>query len=164
MKLCVLVLCPNPGFLGPVCEEHGGNQHQGQCLNQDASSHWGGKKFKSSPKNKALLPSFQETAGVSTRAHMLKRKWKSWFLFACIVTQVCLTLSDPMDCSPPGSSLHGIFQARILEWVAIFLLQGIFLTQGSNLLLRCLLHCRWILYLLNPWGRPWLLFIWMDLT
>ena len=29
------------------------------------------------------------------------------------------TLSDPMDCSPPGSSLHGIFQARVLEWVAI---------------------------------------------
>ena len=37
-----------------------------------------------------------------------------------------------MDYSPPGSSVHGIFQARILEWVAIFLLQGIFLTQGSN--------------------------------
>ena len=35
------------------------------------------------------------------------------------VTQSCLTLSDPMDCSPPGSSLHGIFQARVLEWVAI---------------------------------------------
>ena len=34
-------------------------------------------------------------------------------------TQSCLTLSDPMDCSPPGSSAHGIFQARILEWVAI---------------------------------------------
>ena len=35
------------------------------------------------------------------------------------VTQSCLTLSDPMDCSPPGSSVHGILQARILEWVAI---------------------------------------------
>ena len=35
------------------------------------------------------------------------------------VTQLCLTLSDPMDCSPPGSSVHGIFQARALEWVAI---------------------------------------------
>ena len=31
----------------------------------------------------------------------------------------CPTLSDPMDCSPPGSSIHGIFQARVLEWVAI---------------------------------------------
>ena len=34
------------------------------------------------------------------------------------VTQSCLTLSDPMDCSPPGS-IHGIFQARVLEWGAI---------------------------------------------
>ena len=35
------------------------------------------------------------------------------------VAQMCLTLSDPMDCSPPGSSVHGIFQARVLEWGAI---------------------------------------------
>ena len=34
------------------------------------------------------------------------------------VTQSCPTLSDPMDCSPQGSSVHGIFQARVLEWVA----------------------------------------------
>ena len=33
--------------------------------------------------------------------------------------QLCLTLCDPMDCSPPGSFIHGILQARILEWVAI---------------------------------------------
>ena len=35
------------------------------------------------------------------------------------VAQLCPTFSDPMDCSPPGSSTHGIFQARVLEWVAI---------------------------------------------
>ena len=35
------------------------------------------------------------------------------------VTQSCPTLSDPMDCSPPGSSIHGILQARVLEWGAI---------------------------------------------
>ena len=35
------------------------------------------------------------------------------------VAQSCPTLSDPMDCSPPGSSIHGIFQARVLEWGAI---------------------------------------------
>ena len=35
------------------------------------------------------------------------------------VAQSCLTLSDPVDCSLPGSSIHGIFQARVLEWVAI---------------------------------------------
>ena len=34
-------------------------------------------------------------------------------------SQSCLTLCDPMDCRPPGSSLHGFLQARVLEWVAI---------------------------------------------
>ena len=38
--------------------------------------------------------------------------------------QLCPTLCDPMDCSPPGSSVHGILQARILEWVAIFSSRG----------------------------------------
>ena len=42
----------------------------------------------------------------------------------------CLTLCGPMDCSPSGSSVHGNFQTRILEWVAISFSQGIFLTQG----------------------------------
>ena len=37
----------------------------------------------------------------------------------CEVTQWCLTFCNPMDCSLPGSSVHGIFQARVLEWVAI---------------------------------------------
>ena len=48
------------------------------------------------------------------------------FLLQCMkvkseseVAQSCLTLSDPMDCSLPGSAIHGIFQARVLEWVAI---------------------------------------------
>ena len=48
------------------------------------------------------------------------------FLLQCMkvksaseVAQSCPTLSDPMDCSPPGSSTHGIFQARVLEWGAI---------------------------------------------
>ena len=37
----------------------------------------------------------------------------------CLVTQSCLALCNSMDCSPPGSSVHGILQARILEWVAM---------------------------------------------
>ena len=48
------------------------------------------------------------------------------FLLQCMkvkseneVTQSCLTLRDPMDCNLPGSSIHGIFQARVLEWGAI---------------------------------------------
>jgi len=42
----------------------------------------------------------------------------------CLVTQSCLTLCDPMDCSLPGSSVHGILKARILEWVVILFSRG----------------------------------------
>ena len=49
------------------------------------------------------------------------------------VAQSCLTLSDPMDCSLPGSSIHGICQARILEWVALafsdYIAQGTLLSD-----------------------------------
>ena len=38
----------------------------------------------------------------------------------------CVQLCDPMDCSPPGSSIHGIFQASVLEWVAISFSRGSF--------------------------------------
>ena len=55
-----------------------------------------------------------------------------------LLIQSCPTLCDPMNCSPPGSSVHGVLQARILEWIAVFLLQGIFLTQG---LIPGLRHC-----------------------
>ena len=68
-----------------------------------------------------------------------------------LVTQLRLTLCNPMDCSLSGVSVHGIFQARILEWGAVPLLQGIFLTQGLNL---GLLHCRRVLYCLSHQGSP----------
>ena len=45
-------------------------------------------------------------------------------LYVCSVTKSCLTLCNPTDCSPPGTSVHGIFQARILEWVAISYSRG----------------------------------------
>ena len=64
-----------------------------------------------------------------------------------LVTQSCLTLCDPMDHSLPDFSVHGILQARILEWVAMHaLLQGIFQTQGLTPHLLWFLHCRWSLY------------------
>ena len=50
---------------------------------------------------------------------MLKIKLGVSCAVLCSVAQSCLTLFDPMDCSPPGSSVHGILQARILEWVAM---------------------------------------------
>ena len=70
-----------------------------------------------------------------TAAHQAPRPWDSpgkntgvgcHFLHQCMkvkseseVAQSCLTLRDPMDRSPPGPSVHGIFQARVLEWGAI---------------------------------------------
>ena len=63
------------------------------------------------------------------------------------VTQSCLTLCGPMDYSLPVSLVHGILQARTLEWVTIHLFYGIFPTQGSN---PALLHYRQILYHLSP--------------
>ena len=51
-------------------------------------------------------------------------------LFGCSVVS---TLCEPLDCSPPGSPVHGISQARMLEWVAIPFLQGIFPSQRLNL-------------------------------
>ena len=62
----------------------------------------------SSPRACGLLSSFLQVGLVSPDQKGL-----------CSGAQLYLTLCDPMDCSPPGSSVHGIFQAGILEWVAI---------------------------------------------
>ena len=75
-----------------------------------------------------------------TAAHQAPGPWDSpgkntgvgcCFLLQCMkvkseseITQSCLTLCDPMDCSLPGSSIHGIFQARVLEWSAIAFSEG----------------------------------------
>ena len=59
---------------------------------------------------------------------------------ACLVAQLFLTLCDPVDCSPPDSSVHGIFPGRNTGVGCHSLLQGIFPTQGSNTCLLSLLH------------------------
>ena len=48
------------------------------------------------------------------------------------VTQLCPTLSDPLDCSLPGSSIHGILQARVLEWLAIAFSSNMGYRQGKE--------------------------------
>ena len=65
------------------------------------------------------------------------------------VTQSCPTLCNPMDCSLPGSSVRGIFQARVLEWVAISFSRGSSQPRESNLGLP---HCRKMLYHLSHQG------------
>ena len=72
----------------------------------------------------------------------------------CLVAQLCPTLCDPMDCSPPGSSLHGILQARILEWVVIFFSRGSLWPRDWT---HCLLHAlHWWADSLptEPLGKP----------
>ena len=58
-------------------------------------------------------------------------KWLRTENMKLLVAQLCLTLWDPMDCSPPASSVHGILQARILEWVAMPFSRAS--SQGSSL-------------------------------
>ena len=65
-----------------------------------------------------------------------------------LLAQSCPTLCDPMDCSLPGSSVHGIpMNTRVLPFLSL----GIFPTQGSNL---SALHCRQTLYSLSHQGNP----------
>ena len=67
----------------------------------------------------------------------------------CLVAQWCLTLCDPMDCSPPGSHVHGGSPGKNTGVSCHALLQGIFPTQGSN---PGLPHCRQVLYHLRKQG------------
>ena len=69
----------------------------------------------------------------------------------CLISQLCPTLCNPMDCSLPGSSVHGDSPGKTTGVGCHALLQGIFLTQGSN---PGLSHCRWILYHLSHQGSP----------
>ena len=69
----------------------------------------------------------------------------------CLVSQSCLTLCNPMDCSLPGSSVHGNSPGKNTGVGCHALLQGIFPTRGSNLGLS---HCRQILYHLSHQGSP----------
>ena len=88
-----------------------------------------------------------------TRGRPRTIQW--WCMCVCVCvcvcvlgTQLCPTLWDPMDCSPLGSSVHGILQARILEWVAILFSRDLS-DPGIEL---SLLRCRWILYCLSHQG------------
>ena len=69
----------------------------------------------------------------------------------CLVAQWCLTLCDPMGCSPPGSSVHGDSPVKNTRVGCHALLQGLFPTQGSKPGVPC---CRQILYHLSHQGSP----------
>ena len=69
--------------------------------------------------------------------------------YACVPAkslQLCLTLCDPIDCSPPGSSVHGILQAKILEWVAMLSSRGSPRLKDQTLVPSVSCTGRWVLY------------------
>ena len=78
-----------------------------------------------------------------------------WHVCVCAkLLQSCLTLCNPMDYSPSGSSVHGILQARMLEWVAMPFSRGIFPMQGLNSCLLHLFHWQVGSLPLAPPGKP----------
>ena len=80
-----------------------------------------------------------------------KEKANTELFVLCSVAQSCPALCDPVDCGPPGSSVHGILQARVLEWVAIPFSRGSFPSRD-----RTRVSCigRWVLYRLSHQGSP----------
>ena len=71
----------------------------------------------------------------------------------CLVAQSCLTLCNPMECSPPGPSVYGDSPGKNTGVACHALLQGIFPNQGLN---PSLPHCRWLLYHLSHQGVPYI--------
>ena len=71
----------------------------------------------------------------------------------CVSTQLCPTLCDPMDCNLPDSSVHGIFQARLLEWVAISSSRGFSQLRDQT---HVSYIGRQILYQLHHMGSPYI--------
>ena len=108
------------------------------------------QRFKGNTKEKTL--SFQQIVLEQLDVYVQKKKKKFNLNFTpvCVysVFQLCPTLCDPMDCSPSGSSLHGIFPGKNTGVGCHFLLQEVFLTLGSNPTLLHLLH--WQMNSLTP--------------
>ena len=88
--------------------------------------------------------------GYTNEHHSLNARFATIIFTLLLLSNVRL-FHKPMNCSSPGSSVNGISQARNITMGCHFLLQGIFLTQGSN---PRLLHCRQILYNPSHRGSP----------
>ena len=109
----------------------------------------------------SLLPKeswFRKTTIVSGQRIVQTQSVQMWldvqdvaWKLQVLVAQLCSTLCDPVDCSSPGSSDCGDSPGKNTGVGSHSLLQAIFSTQGSNLVL---LHCRWILYCLSHQGSP----------
>ena len=114
---------PSPGDLPNPGNEPGSSALQADSLPTELwaayhNIHFAAPRIKG-PLNyaKSTLPMLYQC---DNKVWMIAHLFTMWFQFSS-VAQSCLTLSDPMDCSPPGSSVHGISQARVLEWGVIAL-------------------------------------------
>ena len=103
-----------------------------------------------------FITSFSFSTVESYNRHLLKQTSKqTWVkvtlvkINVCSVSQSCPTFCNPLDWSPPGSSVHRTFLSKNAGMGCHFFLQEIFLTQGSNPCLLCLLYYSQILYLLS---------------
>ena len=119
----------------PVLEEHNlemvrsrslYNNHNSVAIDSEREdepgTHWSGNN---GPCQKDIWDNFKELLLATSRA-IWKSKHNDNKKSESEVAQLCLTLCDPMDCSLPGFSIHGIFQARVLEWFAISFSRGSF--------------------------------------
>ena len=101
----------------------------------------------SNPAEFSECESWEKTTNRTCNGHLWFAKycfswidgWKICVRCMLMNVQLCLTLCDPMDCSPPGSPVHGIFQARILEWIAISSSRGSSWPRDQTCV-SCLLH------------------------
>ena len=115
LALCTLVLCVERRI------QQGGRG----CQRMRLFTRGHGLLFRGS-----ILQLFKENPWVSLFKEEVK---KHFVVLVCLVAKTCPTPADPMVCSPPGSSVHGMSQAKILEWVAISFSKEIFLTRALNL-------------------------------
>ena len=140
----------------PWTEEPGGSQSMGsQRVRHDLVT----EQQQQQERCRVILYKLWTSFGILTRQRSLEATlWlkslhatstpatvKPLCVHECQATKSCPTLCDSMDCDPPGSSVHGILQARILGWIAMSPPEEL-PTQGSN---PGFPHCRWILYRLS---------------
>ena len=99
------------------------------------------KNYNSGESSLTLKKQNKNSAQISTYIKLTQTHWtnhENESESESEVTQSCPTLCDPMDCSPAGSSVHGIFQARVLEWGAIaFSHPYVEILMSHVMVLRC---------------------------
>ena len=105
------------------------------------------------PANKGASETF---SNFSKTLYQVRCKFALFIMYVCMLSHVqsCLTLCDPMDCSPPGSSVHGILRTRILEWVAMPSSRGSSQPRDWTCIFYVPCIGRWVLYHQRHLGTP----------